>query len=109
VLLLAVGWPMEIAELAAAGLGLVAVVVIGSAVLAVRALRSPARTPARAPTCRPRRSPMPWHDPPMRGLVTPWLLAVVLALAACDGLPAGISSGGTLECDGTERALCGAI
>ena len=52
---------------------------------------------------------MLWHDPPMRGLVTPWLLAVVLALAACGGLPAGLSSGGSLECGGTERALCGAV
>jgi len=50
VLLLAIGWPLEIAGLAAAGLGLVAVVVIGSAVLAVMALRSPARATGRAAT-----------------------------------------------------------
>ena len=52
---------------------------------------------------------MLWHDPPMRGLVTPWLVAVVLAVAACEGLPAGLSSGGSLECGGTERVLCGAV
>ena len=52
---------------------------------------------------------MLWHDPPMRGLVTPWLLAVVLALAACEELPAGLSSGGSLECGGTDRALCAAV
>jgi len=52
---------------------------------------------------------MLWHDPPMGGLVTPWLVALVLAVAACEGLPAGLSSGGSLECGGTERALCGAV
>jgi len=42
-------------------------------------------------------------------LVTPWLFAVVLGLAACEGLPTGLSHGGSLECGGTERALCGAV
>ena len=39
VLLLAVGWPLEVAGLAAAGLGLVAVVVVASVILAVIAVR----------------------------------------------------------------------
>ena len=37
------------------------------------------------------------------------LAFAVLTAAACEGLPAGLSSGGSLECGGTERALCGAV
>ena len=45
----------------------------------------------------------------MRVLIASGLLAVAMLLAACEGLPAGITAGGSLECDGTERALCGAV
>jgi hypothetical protein len=49
------------------------------------------------------------HHPAMRVTAVAGLLGALIAMAACDALPAGIATGGSLQCDGTERAVCGAV